>query len=154
MVIKPSEYMWKKFKDLMHLYVMVGLIPIMAVSAYVNLTQGQAQLAETPEGYEPKLWEYEKYPMTRLYTRMFPHPAAEHERKMYVLNYENEKLILRRIEMQVRAVMSVRNDFQAWYYDPYYAKPFRHMRDMGQRLGVLVGFRDSPDLSEMKNPER
>lgn len=60
MTIKPSRFQWDKFKDLMHFYVMIGVIPITAVLLYSNIFVGPSQLAEIPEGYEPKPWEYEK----------------------------------------------------------------------------------------------
>lgn len=60
MTIKPSRFQWDKFKDLMHFYVMIGVLPITALVLYANIFVGPSQLAEIPEGYEPKHWEYEK----------------------------------------------------------------------------------------------
>lgn len=60
MIIKPSRFQWDKFKDLLHFYVMLGVIPVTALVLYANIFVGPAQLAEIPEGYEPKHWEYEK----------------------------------------------------------------------------------------------
>jgi len=60
MTIKPSRFQWDKFKDLMHFYVMLGVIPVTALVLYANIFVGPAQLAEIPEGYVPKHWEYEK----------------------------------------------------------------------------------------------
>lgn len=156
MDIKPSEYTWHKFKDMVHFYVMLGLVPVLTVSAYKNLTEGPAVLTETPEGYEPSIWEYEKYPMNRLFARGFANPAPEYERKMYLLMHENEKMILDRIENQVKTVMSIRNDFQAWYYEPMFAKAYRHMRDLGYRHVHGIGYLDDEDtdLSSLSNPER
>ena len=51
---------WHKFKDLLHFYTLVGAIPILSFITYVNLAIGPAKLAEIPEGYEPKHWEYQR----------------------------------------------------------------------------------------------
>lgn len=58
MPITPSRFQWHKFKDLFHLYVMVGAIPLTALIFYTNVFIGPAQLTETPEDYVPKHWEY------------------------------------------------------------------------------------------------
>lgn len=60
MVIEPSRWQWHKFKDMFHYYFMVGAIPVTAVIFYSNVFIGPATLAEIPEGYEPKHWEYYK----------------------------------------------------------------------------------------------
>ena len=160
MPIRPSSFMWQKFKDFVHLYVMIGYIPTVCLATYLNLTVGPAELTETPDGYEPAIWEYEKHPVTRLLTRLaFDHPAEDYERKMHVLNQENENVLLKRIELQVRNVMSIRNDYQAWYYYGQLtpAKGVRHMRDkyyrFGEMMGVRIGRRDvEEDLSAMESP--
>jgi NADH dehydrogenase (ubiquinone) 1 beta subcomplex subunit 5 len=58
MPITPSRWQWHKFKDMVHYYIMVGLIPVSAAVVYANVFVGPAQLAEIPEGYVPKHWEY------------------------------------------------------------------------------------------------
>lgn len=58
MDVQPSRFQWLKFKDLLHFYFMVGVIPCAALLMYVNTFIGPAQLTEIPEGYEPKHWEY------------------------------------------------------------------------------------------------
>lgn len=60
--IGVSKWQWNKFKDLVHLYFLVGGIPISLLLLYVNIFIGPATLAETPEGYTPKHWEY--YPVS------------------------------------------------------------------------------------------
>lgn len=60
MIVQPSRFQWNKFKDLLHFYVMLGVIPITAVVMYCNIFIGPAQLHEIPEGYEPKYWEYHR----------------------------------------------------------------------------------------------
>lgn len=56
----PSRWQWNKFKDFVHLYLAIGLIPVGLIVAYTNIFIGPATLSETPEGYVPKHWEYYK----------------------------------------------------------------------------------------------
>lgn len=65
MAIQPSRFQWHKFKDLFHFYAMVGLIPVGLLSFYANVFIGPAELAEIPEGYEPKHWEYHRVNFTQ-----------------------------------------------------------------------------------------
>lgn len=56
----PSRWHWDKTKDLMHLYVMIGAIPIAITIFLTNIFIGEAQLTPIPEGYRPKHWEYHR----------------------------------------------------------------------------------------------
>jgi NADH dehydrogenase (ubiquinone) 1 beta subcomplex subunit 5 len=56
--LTPSRWQWHKFKDMAHFYFMVGLIPVGLIVFYANVFIGPAKLAEIPEDYEPKHWEY------------------------------------------------------------------------------------------------
>lgn len=58
--LQPSRWQWNKFKDMLHYYVMIGLIPVTAVVMYANIFIGPATLSEIPEGYTPKHWEYHR----------------------------------------------------------------------------------------------
>jgi len=58
MVIKETRWQWTKFKDLVHYYVLVGVIPLTLLVTYINVFIGPAKLAPIPEGYRPKHWEY------------------------------------------------------------------------------------------------
>lgn len=60
MIVQPSRFQWNKFKDLLHFYVMLGVLPITAIVMYCNIFIGPAQLHEIPADYEPKHWEYHK----------------------------------------------------------------------------------------------
>lgn len=60
MNILPSRYVWNKFKDTIHFYVVLGLIPVGLVITYSNIFIGPAQLQPIPEGYHPKHWEYHR----------------------------------------------------------------------------------------------
>lgn len=58
--MESSRWQFDKFKDLMHYYIMIGVIPMACVIFFSNVFIGPAQLAEIPEGYTPKHWEYFK----------------------------------------------------------------------------------------------
>lgn len=60
MHITASRWQWHKFKDMLHLYAMVGLIPVGILVFCVNVFVGPATLTEIPEGYVPKHWEYHR----------------------------------------------------------------------------------------------
>ncbi|GBN36939.1 NADH dehydrogenase [ubiquinone] 1 beta subcomplex subunit 5, mitochondrial, partial [Araneus ventricosus] len=60
MHITPSRFQYTKFKDDLHFYITLGVVPIVLLILYVNIFIGPATLSEIPEDYEPKHWEYYK----------------------------------------------------------------------------------------------
>lgn len=56
--IKPSRFQWHKTKDYIHLYFLLGAIPVGITITLINVFIGPATLEEIPEGYVPKEWEY------------------------------------------------------------------------------------------------
>jgi NADH dehydrogenase (ubiquinone) 1 beta subcomplex subunit 5 len=58
MPITASRFQWHKFKDMVHEYLMIGLIPISLLIMYCNIFIGPATLEPTPEDYVPNHWEY------------------------------------------------------------------------------------------------
>lgn len=58
--ITPSRFQFHKFKDSLHFFVMLGVIPVTALVFYVNVFIGPATLTPIPAGYEPKHWEYHR----------------------------------------------------------------------------------------------
>ncbi|EDW41222.1 NADH dehydrogenase [ubiquinone] 1 beta subcomplex subunit 5, mitochondrial [Drosophila sechellia] len=140
MIIKPSRFQWDKFKDLIHFYVMLGVIPVTALVLYANIFVGPAQLAEIPEGYEPKHWEYEKHPITRFISRYILNSEQQnYEKSLHYLYEENEKAQIRLLEDEVRRKMSERNDYQAYYYRPSVAKYHRISKEAADELEALRG---------------
>ncbi|XP_030386411.1 NADH dehydrogenase [ubiquinone] 1 beta subcomplex subunit 5, mitochondrial [Scaptodrosophila lebanonensis] len=140
MTIKPSRFQWDKFKDLMHFYVMLGVIPITALVVLTNIFVGPAQLAEIPEGYEPKHWEYERHPISRFIARyMFSSQQQDYEKALHFMYEENEKAQIRKLEEEIRRKMSERNDYQAYYYRPIMAKYHRISKEAADELEALHG---------------
>lgn len=56
--IEPSRFQWNKFKNYMHYYIMLGVIPCSLVVLFSNVFIGPATLSEIPPDYVPKHWEY------------------------------------------------------------------------------------------------
>ncbi|XP_063226115.1 NADH dehydrogenase [ubiquinone] 1 beta subcomplex subunit 5, mitochondrial [Bacillus rossius redtenbacheri] len=118
--IQPSRWQWHKFKDYLHFYVMVGLIPIGLILGYSNIFVGPATLAEIPEGYVPKYWEYYQHPFTRFLARYcFPIPQQEYEKFLHHIYEEEEKRQLRLLQKKILQKMGERGDYQGYYYRPY-----------------------------------
>uniref|UniRef100_A0A1A9W4Q0 NADH dehydrogenase [ubiquinone] 1 beta subcomplex subunit 5, mitochondrial n=1 Tax=Glossina brevipalpis TaxID=37001 RepID=A0A1A9W4Q0_9MUSC len=140
MIVKPSRFQWDKFKDLLHFYTMVGLIPIIGIVLYSNIFIGPAQLEPIPEGYRPKHWEYHKHPISRFISRyIHPSPQQEYEKQLHHLFEENERAQIRLLENKIRAKMSERNDYQAYYYRPIIAKYHRISKKAAEDLEELRG---------------
>lgn len=59
--IQPSDFMWKKVKDMWHFYACISIMVFGSIAVLSNVFVGPATLAEIPEGYRPKHWEY--YPV-------------------------------------------------------------------------------------------
>ena len=138
--VTPSRFQWKKFKDLVHFYVMIGLIPITGIVLYCNIFIGPAQLTEIPEGYVPKHWEYHKHPISRFLSRyIYPSPQQEYEKALHHLYEENEKAQLRELEAQVRQKMAERSDYQAYFYRPAIAKYHRISKESADKLSSISG---------------
>jgi len=60
MFITPSRFQWNKTKDMVHFYVMLGVIPVGLLVFYTNVFIGPATLSPIPENYSPKHWEYHR----------------------------------------------------------------------------------------------
>jgi len=122
MVFVPSNFEWRRFKDHLNFYLMLGIIPIAITITAANLFVGPAQLADIPEGYEPKHWEYFRSPISRFIARHFlESPEKNYERHMHFLNEEKERMIMRKLEKKVKMLVGdvgQRYDSKRWYYIP------------------------------------
>lgn len=117
--IRPSWFGWKQFKNELHFYTLLGVIPLGLIMAYCNIFIGPAQLAEIPEGYEPRHWEYFKHPIERLFSRyVYGDTDDNYERLVSCLKMEDERKHLRKQEKQMRHLMYKRGDYVGAYYDP------------------------------------
>ncbi|XP_059612997.1 NADH dehydrogenase [ubiquinone] 1 beta subcomplex subunit 5, mitochondrial [Phlebotomus argentipes] len=138
--ITASRFQWHKFKDYLHFYTMLGLIPILGIIFYSNVFIGPATLAEIPEGYEPKYYEYSRHPITRFIARYIRStPQQEYEKYCHHIYEENEKRQLRLLETRVKELMRDRNDYQAYYYRAVMAKYYRTARKASKDLEETYG---------------
>ncbi|KAJ0174538.1 hypothetical protein K1T71_009646 [Dendrolimus kikuchii] len=140
MQLQPSRWQWHKFKDMLHFYVMVGLIPVSAIIFYTNVFIGPAQLTPIPEGYTPKHWEYHRHPITRFIARyIHTSPQQEYEKFMHCIDEEQQRIKLRRLEKQIVEKMAERKDYQAYYYKPMVNKYLRINKKTGDELYDRLG---------------
>merc|ERR1711964_678075 len=103
MAISPSKFEWTRFKNEMHFFAMLGAVLLGLITLFVNLFIGKAELADIPEGYEPKEWEYSRSPITQFIHKMWYEPMQKtYEKKLHVLNQENEKRKQTQLEARVR----------------------------------------------------
>ena len=63
--IVPSRWQWHQFKDRVHFFLMLGLIPCGLVVFLSNVFIGPAQLTELPKDRIPNEWEYHRVPITK-----------------------------------------------------------------------------------------
>lgn len=138
--ITPSRFQWNKFKDLVHMYTLVGAIPLGLLVFYCNVFIGPAQLAEIPEDYVPKHWEYYKHPITRFIARnILPNPQQEYEKYLSHIFMEDEKRRLRILEKEVKEKIAERGDYQAYYYRPILAKYHRQSKEAADYIESIKG---------------
>ncbi|KAF5277432.1 hypothetical protein FQA39_LY06245 [Lamprigera yunnana] len=137
---EPTRWQWRKFKDTAQLYIAIGLIPVLAITAYVNIFIGPATLSEIPPDYEPKHWEYHRSPITRFIVRyIMTSPQQEYEKYLHHVYEEREKQIMRQLENEIKVKMHDRQDYQAYYYRPVMSKYHRISREVADKLEATSG---------------
>lgn len=138
--LTPSRFQWHKAKDMFHLYLMVGLIPVGVIIFYADCYIGPAQLTQTPPNYCPKHWEYHRHPITRFIARyVHNNPQQEYEKFLHYIDEEQQKIKLRALEKAVIQKMAERRDYQAYYYRPIYNKYLRINKAIGESLYNQMG---------------
>lgn len=119
---------WNFFKtlDLFHLYCSLALLIYGPIVLYANIFIGPATLAEIPEGYKPKHWEYYKHPISRFIEKYcFSDPQMLYEKYLSHLYKEDWRLKLSYLDDKVKYKMKVKQDYKAYYYRPISANTYR-----------------------------
>merc|ERR1711962_942532 len=140
--IIQSKYDWTRFKNDLHFFLMLGAIPTFSLIAYANIFIGPAELAEIPEGYEPKPWEYEEHPIRRWFAKyIYEEPEKTHERSLDVLHRKREERYWKRLERKVKELQSDRLDYRGWYFTPAADKSEKEVElaALRERSKVLTG---------------
>lgn len=134
MPIKETRWQWKKFKDLIHYYVLVGVIPLTLLITYTNVFIGPAKLAPIPDGYRPAHWEYYKHPITRWMARyVYPSPQEQYEKYLHKLYEEDEKFKVRMVAKKINNMMKDKSDYKSFYYRPISANLYRVSKESIER---------------------
>ncbi|KAL5235711.1 hypothetical protein ACI65C_003121 [Semiaphis heraclei] len=134
MSIKETRWQWTKFKDLVHYYVLVGVIPLTLLITGVNVFIGPAKLAPIPEGYRPAHWEYYQHPITRWMARyIYPSPQQQYEKYLHTLYEEDEKFKVRMVANKINEMMKDRSDYKSFYYRPISANHHRIAKESMDR---------------------
>lgn len=141
----PSSFEWRKWKDQAHFYTLLGVIPIAILVGAVNLFIGPAELADIPEDYEPKHWEYYKHPISRFIARYICEPQEKlYERHLHFVSKEVDKIQLRKLEDKVKLLIDAptyRYDSKRWYYVPPYEKASIAGKRSEEENEVATGFK-------------
>ena len=106
MYIQREDHVWSRFKDHLHFYVSLGVVPLAIITTYVNITVGQATLTEIPEGYTPHYYEYFKSPISRFLAKnLLYDKAIDHETIISRISEDSEYLLLKRLKMELKDSM-------------------------------------------------
>ncbi|KAL7294568.1 hypothetical protein TKK_0012029 [Trichogramma kaykai] len=134
MVITASRWQWHKTKDTIHFYLMVAGIPITLLITYANVFVGPATLTKTPEGYEPKYWEYFRHPISRWMARnFFDNPQKDYEKNLAAIYEETQLMKVRALEQKVWNLQKERQDYKYNYFLPYDTFGLRQFRELVKR---------------------
>ncbi|XP_012276875.1 NADH dehydrogenase [ubiquinone] 1 beta subcomplex subunit 5, mitochondrial [Orussus abietinus] len=123
MPLTPTRWQWHKTKDLLHLYTLVGLIPIGIIIFCANVFVGPATLEPIPEGYTPKHWEYYRSPITRFLARYVYHsPQQDYELYAFHMYEQTEIMKIKLLQKKIVKLIEEREDYKAFYYRPAITK--------------------------------
>jgi len=129
-VIEPTRWHWFKFREMLHFYSLLGLVPIGLIITYCNVFIGPAQIAEIPEGYVPYEYEYHRHPISRFLAWVNPYSLQmNYEMNLHVLWCKFERCKMGSIEQEVKRVIRSRDDTQAYTYGTYETESLKVYRE-------------------------
>jgi len=139
MRIQPSQHYWGKFKDTLHFYILLGLVPLTAITMLTAIFVGPAELTEyDPEDYTPEYWEYFKHPVSRFIAKYISSDKViDYETFCSKMAEESENMILKKIDREIFDMMRITADNKSYFYAPYQTQisRFRSEREMDVLLG-------------------
>lgn len=140
MDIRHSTYQWTEFKNDMHFFTLLGVIPIAIVVFCANVFGGKYELADIPEGYEPELHEYYKSPISRFMAKHWMQkPERSYEMNLHTLDLKRRKIEADRMERKVKQLIHDRNDYKAWFYVPVNAHKVYKAREEHEQEQDFAG---------------
>uniref|UniRef100_A0A834NRW2 NADH dehydrogenase [ubiquinone] 1 beta subcomplex subunit 5, mitochondrial n=1 Tax=Vespula pensylvanica TaxID=30213 RepID=A0A834NRW2_VESPE len=150
-MIKNSRWQWSRCKDLVHFYVMLGVIPLSILTFCVNVFVGPATLEPIPEGYTPKPWEYYKHPITRFLVRYVytPH-QQDYEKYLNAVYLEQELRKIRQLQRRIEELIEQRNDYKYFYYTPSTAKYVHRANRAKNRPLIMISHSLQRSISELQ----
>ncbi|XP_054712141.1 NADH dehydrogenase [ubiquinone] 1 beta subcomplex subunit 5, mitochondrial-like [Uloborus diversus] len=142
MNITPSRHQYTRFKDDLHFYISLGVIPLGLLILYVNIFIGPATLTEIPEDYKPEYHEYFQHPIKRFIAKHFMEdPQVIYERTLHFLKYDQERMRWKEKIDKVNQLMSERDDYKAWFFIPTdQGRHFRRARQQQDELERSKGY--------------
>ncbi|OWA51602.1 putative NADH dehydrogenase [ubiquinone] 1 beta subcomplex subunit 5, mitochondrial [Hypsibius exemplaris] len=115
-ILHPSRFVWRRFRRDLHFFVMIAVIPLSLITLYFNLVVGPADLAEIPEGYIPREWEYYKHPVSRFIVKYYQDPPQKCYEQVLQMMYEQADVMrVRRLEAKIDALQAERMDYMGYY---------------------------------------
>lgn len=81
-----------------------------------------------------------QHPISRFLARyVYPSPQQEYEKYLHFVTEEKERMMLRKIENEVKDKMAQRNDYQSYYYKPAIGKYHRISKEQVEFKDSLTG---------------
>lgn len=143
MNITPSNWEWLKLKDLLLMYTIIGAVPAAVIVAIINI-RANPELAEIPEGYEPREWEYYKHPISRFIARYLMAPQeADEEMIMDAMDRDSENMIMQHMHRRCEKVMAFYNDHRSRHFVPWfmgeYKRRGRYEAEYHHKMHLMMG---------------
>eukprot|EP00088_Acartia_fossae_P010042 TRINITY_DN14929_c0_g1_i1.p1 TRINITY_DN14929_c0_g1~~TRINITY_DN14929_c0_g1_i1.p1 ORF type:complete len:169 (-),score=31.77 TRINITY_DN14929_c0_g1_i1:77-583(-) len=139
---RPSRWDWDLFKDYLHFYVLLGVIPLGAIVVYANVFKGKAVLKPLPEDYVPQDYEYHRHPITRWMVRNFyPSLQQKYENHLSMIWEEAKITNMRALQREVHRQMKVHADYKGWYTQDVSAEQLRRVIQCNKGDVESQGFR-------------
>ncbi|KAG9494039.1 hypothetical protein GDO78_001732 [Eleutherodactylus coqui] len=116
--IKATTYYDSRFLKLLKYYLLLAIVPSAVAITLINFFIGPAELAEIPEGYVPKNYEYYEHPITRFIVRCVYKDFQDiNEQEMHQIHVISDKRLLRQYENIARKSMRENGDGPWHYYE-------------------------------------